>query len=394
MSQESTISTQPFIPRRLDSILHADLFDRGYTETALQLMIGGEKIEGNEKARETKDPNVLQLADGRFRMYVSWGRSDQQRWEMGMFEANTLDSKEWDFIGTVSIDLPGDRVCAPAVLRHPLKNGKDLFIMDVQSECFASDTECVVYRGYSSDGVHFTRSKRPLVDKALLKKWGYEVSGVYDAGTSIVELDGKRYEVVLFSGYRTGDRMGFGDVYMIKRAVHTKKGKWEPPVLVINQDEIEFHNRPFEDGSEWGNEGAKVVQLQPNLFLWIFVSFLKDEHMKQRVTWATSRSLLEKPIVLGIPYPANSDQEHGHSDMIVLGDALVEIRQQRNGKDGEWRLVYAQHSLQKVSEYCSSVLSRSTTLPLPQPRRIDQQNRMQGVQKKHAIGQEQQRRLA
>ncbi len=374
MSQESINSPQLEASMNLlKTVIHPDLFDRGYTESALQLMIGGKKMEESEQERETKDPNIVQLANGKFRMYVSWGRSDEQRWEMGMFEAETLDSKEWNFIGTVSIDLQGDRVCAPAVLRHTLSNGEDLFIMDVQSECFDSDTECVVYRGYSSDGIHFTRSKRPLVDKALLKKWGYEVSGVYDAGTSVVELEGTRYEVVLFSGYRTGNRMGFGDVYMIKRAVHAKKGKWEPPILVINQDEIEFHNRPFEDGSEWGNEGAKVVQLEPNLFLWIFVSFLKDEHMKQRVTWATSRSLLDKPTVLGIPYPANSDEEHGHSDMIVLGDSLVEIRQQRNGKEGKWRLVYAQHSLQKVCDYCNGVLSRSTTFPLQKPQRPKQQ---------------------
>ncbi len=343
--------------QRFRNLLLEEYFDNGFIEETLQLVTQ----EGSpDLPMETKDPNVVELPDGRFRMYVSWGTSDNQKWQMGLFEADTLKGP-WTFTGTATINLNGDRVCAPAVLRHTLPNGSNLYIMDVQSECFDSDIPCELYRGYSSDGIHFTCGKKALINTETLREMGYEVIGVYDAGTSVIEQDGQRFEVLPFSGYRPGNRIGFGDIYMTKRKLGSETEEWEKPKRVINQDEIEFHNHPFEEGSEWGNEGAKVIQLKENVFLWIFVSFLHGHEMKQRVTWATSKSLDEKPIVLGVPYAVKADEEHGHSDSMVVGDKLVEIRQQRTGKNGGWYLVYAEHDLEKVSRYCEIVLDLART---------------------------------
>jgi hypothetical protein len=305
---------------------------------------------------EFKDPSVIQLENGRYRLYASVGSSVTQTWMIGMFEADTLDAS-WKFMGRTEIDLAGDRVCAPAVLHQPHAT-KNRFILDVQSECFyLPGRECSIYRAFSEDGLTFRTENQPLISTDDLRRVGYDVIGVYDAGTSTVFVNGETQEVVLFSAYRRDPLSDiprlFGDIYMTSR----------PLKLVISQDHVPFHNRPFSPTAEWGVEGAKVIQLSSDVYLWVFVSFLEGEELRQRVTWATSRSLYEQPILIGVTYPPQKGTENGHSDIFELDGQVVEIRQQRNGKDGKWFFVGAQYDKTVLIKYCHDVLqtSRSAT---------------------------------
>lgn len=303
---------------------------------------------------ELKDPSIIRLENGHYRLYASVGTSITQTWMIGMFEAESLTAP-WHFVGRANIDLEGERVCAPALVYD--RQFDHRFVLDVQSECFMlPGRDCAIYRAYSSDGHTFTKDNNPLVSTAHMQQVGYDVIGVYDAGTSIVKDDDLTREVVLFSAYRrdheSPDPRLFGDIYMIHRSLNQVNSAWSSPQLVISQDHVPFHNRPFTQGAEWGVEGAKVIQLSEENYLWVFVSFLDGYHMRQRVTWATSRSLHDKPIIMGVTYPAKENQENGHSDIFVQENQVIEIRQQREGKDGKWYLVGSSYDKNQVNQYC------------------------------------------
>lgn len=312
---------------------------------------------------ELKDPSIVSLPDGRYRLYASVGSSVTQTWMIGMFEAETLTSP-WYFKGRTEIDLIGDRVCAPAVNYHAV--GGDMpYVLDVQSECFyLPDRKCEIFRAYSADGHNFVKAAQPLISLDHLRNAGYNVLGAYDPGTSVVSENGQNMEVMLFSAYRHDEQIEaprlFGDIYMVSRpfgddAVRHPEG-WSAPKLIIDQDRVPFHNRPFTAQAEWGIEGAKVIQLGNNLFLWVFVSFLEGVSLRQRVTWATSRSIFEEPRILGVTYPAAADTENGHSDIFLEQDRIVEIRQQRHGRDGQWYLTGAEYKHSVVTARCEEAL--------------------------------------
>jgi hypothetical protein len=309
---------------------------------------------------EIKDPSVA-FANGKWYMYASIGRSDIQQWIVGRFVADDPNGV-WEEIEPVSfVGIAGPQLCAPAVMFEGPDNTES-WKMYIQTACFEENG--VIAEATSKDGKVFSSMHASLITKQHISENKHTVVGVYDAGISTVTLDGVDYEVMIFSGYR---QVGSGDIYLTWKKRDDLYSNWVKPRLILDQEDVPFHNKPGSEFFEWGLEGGKILQVRENMFILVGVCFLPlprgYEGKRQRVFMAASSSLDGPYIPLGTPFPPQQYNkgmgEHGHPDSFVFEDKLIVIFQEREMDGKPWHLRIATFDLKKFMEYTDLSLSWS-----------------------------------
>jgi len=302
---------------------------------------------------EMKDPSVIREKDGGYLMYCSLGTSTTQQWVVGRFRA-AHPAGPWQELPCAKIEgVEGREVCAPAMMLAE-KDGKPLYQMYVQTTCFHPGG--VIALATSTDGEHFTGAAEPAAKPDDLKPEDRaNVMSLYDVGMSDMDMNGKTYECMVYSGYR---RVGCGDVYMSLREKPEAGAQtpWSVPTLILKQEDVPFHNRPDKDNFEWGLEGVKIDKLADGAFLMTGVCFLdlpnEARGTRQRVFFAAA----DKPEGPWVPmrtpveptaYPEGTG-ENGHPDTIDLGEKLGLLYQERAGEGKPWHLRYTEYSKQEL----------------------------------------------
>ncbi|HYD18569.1 MAG TPA: hypothetical protein VEF76_08835 [Patescibacteria group bacterium] len=290
---------------------------------------------------EIKDPSVVKAPDGSYFMFATLGTEKDKPWCVGRFKADHPGGPWQELEPTVITNIAGPEVVAPAVVL----NAKGEWEMFIQTSCFS--TTGVIAQAVSLDGRNFHGAALPAMTKDDVPQGPVPVVSLYDVALSDIRLNGRDYDCMTFSGYRS---LGCGDVYVSLREKGTEC--WEAPQLALKQEDVPFHNKPGTPNYEWGLEGAKVVQLADDLFLMVGVAFLDKElterGTRQRVFFAASRTPngpfepMETPID-PTAYPEGTG-ENGHPDTIDLGDKIGLLYQERagEGKDKPWHLRYTE----------------------------------------------------
>lgn len=310
---------------------------------------------------EIKDPSVA-TANDKWYMYASVGRSSDQQWIVGRFVADS-PTGEWEEIEQVNfVGIQGPQLCAPAVLFDE-KDEVGQWKMYIQTACFEENG--VIAEASSYDGRVFSSMHASLITSQNVGSDNkHKVVGVYDAGISDVHFNGEDYLAMIFSGYR---KVGSGDIYLTWKKKHDLQSSWAPPQLILDQEDVPFHNKPSYEFFEWGLEGGKILQVKETLFVLVGVCFLPlpkgAEGKRQRVFFAASNSLSGPYVPLGTPFPPQQYEsgmgEHGHPDAFVSGDELVVIFQERKQDGAPWHLRYATMDLEKFIQHVEQVLSWS-----------------------------------
>jgi hypothetical protein len=335
-------------------ILHESLFPRPVKNELLQIVRDPQLAETYP---EIKDPSVVKDSQGGYLLYASIGNSATQEWIVGRFAASS-PSEEWRELPPVEFEnISGPQLCAPAVM-YQENHGRKEWQMYIQTSCFEENG--VIALATSADSQHFVGQTQPVVTHQEIDSAVNEVVGVYDAGTSEVQLDGKPYLCLVFSGYR---RVGCGDIFMSLRSLSEEAAAWSPPQQLLAQEEVPFHNQPSDQAFEWGLEGAKIIQLAHNSFLMIGVCFLPlpDGNLgkRQRVFLATSDQITGPYIPLGTPFPpqpySTQAGEHGHPDSIIIDQDFWLVFQERSGDKQPWHLRLAQFKVAQLQKYAEQI---------------------------------------
>ncbi len=308
---------------------------------------------------EIKDPSMT-FANGKWYMYASVGRSSDQQWIVGRFVADQPEGL-WTEIDPVEfIGIQGPQLCAPAVLSEQTEDGTK-WNMYIQTACFEENG--VIAEASSDDGKTFSSIHASLItNNSVVPENPHKVVGVYDAGISEVTLNGEDYYAMIFSGYR---QVGSGDIYVTWKKKNDPKAEWTPAKLILDQDDVPFHNKPTYTDFEWGLEGGKILQVAADQFLLIGVCFLPlpNTHRgaRQRVFIAASHALDGPYIPLGTPFPPQKTEsgagEHGHPDTIIHDGNLFIVFQERMGDNKPWHLRYAVLDLTQYKQYAYNALS-------------------------------------
>jgi len=226
--------------------------------------------------------------------------------------------------------------------------------MYIQTACFEENG--VIASATSTDGETFSGVSASLITRETVDDAQKKVIGVYDAGISEITMDQEDYLVMLFSGYR---RVGCGDIYLSYKKKHAPDNEWTKARNVLSQEDVPFHNHPDYEFFEWGLEGAKLVQLTPQLFLMIGVCFLPMPHgydgQRQRIFFALS-DRIDGPytplhIPLYTPAYAASPAEQGHPELLIHDNSLWIIYQERKGTGMPWYLCYAKYDLSTLTRF-------------------------------------------
>ena len=305
------------------------------------------EIIGFESQSEIKDPSILQMPDGTFKMWASVGNSEDQIWGMGVFEARH-PAGPWLMTDTVEIhglvNGPGielRQLCAPAIT-YDGTTGQ--FHMYVQTGCFIEGS--YIAELVSDDGVHFYDVPENAYRTDHVRA-PHPIVSLYDVSvTSGISFNHKTRELMTLSAYR---HVGCGDIYVAARDQNTN-GHWSDARPVLMQEDMHFHNMPGSPTFEWGLEGARIVQLKPHMFMMIGVCFL-DQHnpvpgTRQRVFLAAAKSPFGPYKAVDLPfkpthYPDGTG-ENGHPDLIDFGTSLGILYQERSGNHKPWHLRYGE----------------------------------------------------
>lgn len=326
-----------------------------------------QRLPGHETSHpEIKDPNVIQLADNRFMLYTSIGNTANEKWLNGRFQGNSLKGPFQELPPVELYNICGSEMCAPAVT-FDKKNHS--YTMLLQTTCFQPGG--IIASLNSDDGLNFYADKDPAmtVDR-INKQVPWQVNSIYDPGTSRFQENGQTMECMVFSGYRAGHRVGCGDLYMSMRE-SGKSHRWGEPSLLVNQDDLAFHNKPGSDHFEWGLEGGKIDKLDEGLFLLTSVYF-KDkpgrEHdgTRQGIFLASSTAL-DKPFTpFALIEPAHGYNEIGHPDTYIEKDKVVLVPQTRKQWGHSWGLAYTEISKREICQVIDQAKSdqRPVTLQL------------------------------
>ena len=321
-----------------------------------------ERLEKHEVLYpEIKDPSIVH-ANGFWHMFASVGRSSDQQWIVGRFQSQKLEGP-WKEVDPVEfVGISGPQLCAPAVM-FDQRDNTTAWNMYIQTACFEENG--VIAEAHSTDGRTFSNLHASLMSKEHINPANrHKVVGLYDAGISNVRIEGKEYTAMIFSGYR---KVGSGDIYLTLREKNNPDANWTPPVLILEQENVPFHNNPTYDSYEWGLEGGKIEQIDDDLFLLVGVCFLPlprgEEGKRQRVFFAASHKIDGPYIPLGTPFPPQKyDQpggEHGHPDAILDGKDFIVIYQERKGDFQPWHLRYSKLDVHKLRDYARQTLSWS-----------------------------------
>jgi hypothetical protein len=311
-----------------------------------------------DKYFEIKDPSVVALPNGTYMMYASVGNSVEQRWLVGRFLSTTPEGPWKELEPVIFKGIDGPQLCAPAVMYEEV-DGKPLWKMYIQTACFQENG--VIALATSDDGHTFYGHTRPLATKDSIVKSPVPVIGVYDVGVSEVKNGQEDLLCMIYSGYR---RIGCGDLYMSTRHKSAPEEAWSPAQMLLQQEDVPFHNRPDYEHFEWGLEGAKLIQLADDHFLLIGVCFMprpkEYDGTRQRVFFATADSMNGPFTPISMPFTPEYSQwqaggENGHPDTLIVGDHLWVIYQERTGVNQPWYLRCAQFNLNELSQVLKDV---------------------------------------
>lgn len=291
---------------------------------------------------QVKDPTVVAMPDGSYTMFATLDAPYMKAGLVGRFTASDPAGPWQEQPPAVVHGIEGPEICAPSV-HVEQQDGRLLWRMYIQTSCFSEDG--IIAEATSTDGINFTA--KPVMTKEDLPRGAYPIVGLYDVAVSDVTVDGKPFDCMVFSGYRT---VGCGDIYISLR----EKGReeWGRPVLALRQEDVPFHNPPGCPNFEWGLEGAKVMQLADDAFLMVGVCFLdKDKSergSRQRVFFAGAATPDGPFIPMGTPIDpapnAAGTGENGHAELVDRGDRLGILYQERagEGRSKPWHLRYTE----------------------------------------------------
>lgn len=308
---------------------------------------------------ELKDPDLVRLPDDRYMLFTSTGRSDIQHWAVGRFLADHIEGPWFEQEPVRFHGITGPQLCASSTLCR-LEDSRPRFEMHIQTACFEPDGRIVAAE--SSDGLNFHASARPAITRQSLPA-EHGVVGVYDVGVSQLMHQGRPQDCMVLSGYRS---IGSGDLYACFRDSDRPGAPWRGMQRVLTQEEVSFHNHPDDPEREWGLEGAKIVQLGPDIYLMIGVCFLPAPRSaigtRQRVFLAGGRSPLPPYALLGALVGPSDSGETGHPDALVQGETLHLIYQERLADGAPWHLRQATLDVEKLA---AMILGARLELPLP-----------------------------
>jgi hypothetical protein len=298
-------------------------------------------------ARPIKDPSIARLPNGSYVMYATTADVSLSKYAVTRFRA-AHPKGPWTEVGMVHIhDLDGPEVCAPAIQISDSPAGP-LYTLYIQTACFSDGG--IIAHATSTDGQHFYASPRPLLTAAHVPNPLHTLVGLYDVAVSDVVKHGEPYQCMTFSGYRF---IGCGDIYMTMRPNNVTNASWSEPKLILAQEQVPFHNLPGAKNFEWGLEGAKIMQLDDDVFLLFGVCFLdkavKERGTRQRVFTAAARTPDGPFLPMDMPFPPvrypHGEGENGHPDVIDLGNGHLAVLYQERAGDADhypWHLRYAE----------------------------------------------------
>jgi hypothetical protein len=216
--------------------------------------------------------------------------------------------------------------------------------MYIQTACFSEGG--VIAQAISTDGQHFYPNGPPVLTANNVPNPLHKLVGLYDVAVSDFTSNGGDYQCMTFSGYRS---VGCGDIYMTMRPRNGANAAWSEPTLILDQENVPFHNPPGSKNFEWGLEGAKIMQLDEDIFLLMGVCFLdrdvKERGTRQRVFTAAARTPKGPFLPMDMPFPPvkypHGEGENGHPELIDLGEGTLFVLYQERAGDADhfpWHL--------------------------------------------------------
>lgn len=240
----------------------------------------------------------------------------------------------WSWLPAVDVTtLRGSCVAAPGVV---FDEGRwHLFLQTAYNELGG-----VLEHLVSDDGgASFDHARTSLTSLP-----GTDEAGVYDPHPCVV----KGVKHLLYSAFSV---VGQPDVHAARSTSGTWDGPWERLGPVLRHEQVWCHNQRETAGYEWGLEAAQVVELPDGRCLMNAVCFLPGQAQgaRQRVFLALADDVEGPWEVLGPALaPPAGGGENGHGCLVVDGDRLVLLHQERTVAEPRWRLALSELDLEVV----------------------------------------------
>ena len=239
--------------------------------------------------------------------------------------AESLDGP-WEALPSVDVaSLAGSCIAAPGLVADG-----EILHMFVQTEF--NQLDGVVEHLVSDDlGQSFSHARTALTSDAAAGE-----AGIYDVHPC--EVAGERYLV-----YSAFSVIGQPDVHLARSASGSWEGPWDRLGPVLRHEQVWCHNQRGTEAYEWGLEAAQLVELPDGRVLLNGVCFLPGQEpgTRQRLFLAVADRLGAPWTVLGPvlePPGGETGGENGHACVVVDGDELVVLYQERSLEDPRWRL--------------------------------------------------------
>jgi hypothetical protein len=273
--------------------------------------------------RELKDP--CPVFDGtRWHLFMT-AISDRHGFQVGHFTSPALGGP-WRLLPPVALgEIPGSCVAAPGAIAEA-----DRLHLFVQTDFnrFGGRIEHLV----SADGgVSFDRGRTSLISIPR----GAE-AGIYDPHPAVVR--GRKYLV-----YSAFSVIGQPDLYLARSRSGEWRGPWDRLGPLLRHEDVWCQTPRGAPGYEWGLEGGQLLELPDGRLLVNAVCFLPGAApgTRQRVFFAVGVDLLGPYEVIGPVLPTDrgvAKGENGHGCVLIEGDRLNLMFQERSRTDPRWRL--------------------------------------------------------
>jgi hypothetical protein len=167
---------------------------------------------------------------------------------------------------------------------------------------------------------------------------GTDEGGIYDPHPAVVW--GRRWLV-----YSAFSVVGEPQIHVAVSETDSWHGPWLRLGAILRHEDVACHNQPGAGDYEWGLEGAQLVELPDGRVLLNTVCFLPGASpgCRQRVVFALGDTPLGPFDVIGPVLPPDPAQsgENGHATVLVHGDELHVVFQERPGHGGDWHYALA-----------------------------------------------------
>lgn len=274
---------------------------------------------------EVKDP--CPVYDGRRWHLFGTGVTGPHRFEVLHATADDL-AGPWRLETPVRHDVHGSCVAAPGVVadgdRLHLFLQTDYNVPGGRFEHLLS----------ADGGVTFTHQ-----GTALTSLPGTDEAGLYDPHPALVHG-------VPHLAYSAFSVVGEPDVHLARSTGGRWDGPWERLGPVLRHDQVSCHNPRGSASYEWGLEGPQLLELPDGTVLLTAVCFLPTgaPGTRQRVLLAAGKHPLGPYDVLGPALPplhGEGSGENGHATLVLDGDSLALVLQERDRTNGRWRYALA-----------------------------------------------------